>query len=143
MFFRRRQPAAVTFAGQLDALQRAGFALDHRSGGSVRATRAGCAIDLREADGKARADGPAGILMGAAIASLLDGGYQKFFRTPEGARKPATAAELETLHAFEENLKQCLGEESLYNESLGTVSTVYQYDRLKDRDRGVPKRPWE
>ena len=33
--------------------------------------------------------------------------------------------------------------ESLYNESLGTVSTFYNYDRLKDRDRGVPKRAWE
>jgi hypothetical protein len=33
--------------------------------------------------------------------------------------------------------------ESLYNESLGTVSTFYMYDRVKDRDRGVPKRAWE
>jgi hypothetical protein len=35
---------------------------------------------------------------------------------------------------------------SLYNESLGTVSESYQYDRIKDRDRPEvdrPKRPWE
>ena len=31
----------------------------------------------------------------------------------------------------------------LYNESLGTVSTFYLYDRVKDRDKGVPKRVWE
>jgi hypothetical protein len=31
----------------------------------------------------------------------------------------------------------------LYNESLGTVSTFYLYDRVQDRDRGVPKRAWE
>jgi hypothetical protein len=36
-----------------------------------------------------------------------------------------------------------LGQESYYNESLGTVSTFYLYDRVKDRDRGVPKRVWE
>jgi hypothetical protein len=33
--------------------------------------------------------------------------------------------------------------ETLYNEALGTVSTYYVYDRVKDRDRGVPKRAWE
>jgi hypothetical protein len=35
---------------------------------------------------------------------------------------------------------------SLYNESLGTVSESYQYDRIKDRDQPEvdrPKRPWE
>ena len=38
---------------------------------------------------------------------------------------------------------QAVGEISLYNEALGTVSTLYLYDRVKDRDRGVPKRAWE
>jgi hypothetical protein len=50
---------------------------------------------------------------------------------------------LKALHEFEEDLKEGLGLESLYNESLGTVSTYYLYDRVKDRDRGVPKRVWE
>ena len=34
----------------------------------------------------------------------------------------------------------------LYNESLGTVSESYHYDRIKDRDKPAaerPKRPWE
>ena len=47
------------------------------------------------------------------------------------------------LHNFEEDVKESLGQESLYNESLGTVSTFYIYDRVKDRDAGVPKRVWE
>jgi len=43
-------------------------------------------------------------------------------------------------------LKEALNLPSLYNESLGTVSESYQYDRIEDRDRPVvdrPKRPWE
>ena len=35
---------------------------------------------------------------------------------------------------------------SLYNESLGTVSDSYHYDRVKDRDQAEaarPKRPWK
>jgi hypothetical protein len=39
-----------------------------------------------------------------------------------------------------------LGLPSLYNESLGTVSESYHYDRIEDRDKAVvdrPKRPWE
>jgi hypothetical protein len=85
----------------------------------------------------------AGILIGSEIAPLVDGGYQKFFRTPGGLKKPATAEELVALHNFEEDLKEALGEKSLYNQALGTVSTFYQYDRVEDRDRGVPKRAWE
>ncbi len=81
--------------------------------------------------------------MGSEIGMLVDGGYQKFFRTASGKQKPALAEELKALHDFEEDLKEALGEESLYNESLGTVSTFYLYDRVKDRDRGVPKRAWE
>jgi hypothetical protein len=53
------------------------------------------------------------------------------------------ADELKALHNFEEDLREGLGEDSLYNESLGTVSTFYLYDRVKDRDAGVPKRVWE
>jgi len=81
--------------------------------------------------------------MDSGIAKLVDGGFQKFFLAPDGGRKPALAPELKGIHAFQEDLREALGLESLYNESLGTVSTQYLYDRVKDRDRGVPKRPWE
>jgi hypothetical protein len=53
---------------------------------------------------------------------------------------------MKALHSFAEELKMALGLPSLYNESLGTVSESYQYDRIKDRDKPVvdrPKRPWE
>ena len=81
--------------------------------------------------------------MGEETGVLVDGGFQKFFRTPSGKEKPALAAELQALHDFEEDLREALGLESLYNQSLGTVSALYLYDRVQDRDRGVPKRVWE
>jgi hypothetical protein len=43
-------------------------------------------------------------------------------------------------------LKVGLGLPSLYNESLGTVSESYHYDRIENRDQATvdrPKRPWE
>ena len=106
-------------------------------------SRENCAVDLKEEGGRVLREDRAGIEMGAEIGVLVDGGYQKFFQTPSGKKKPALADELKQLHGFEEDLKEGLGEESLYNESLGTVSTFYLYDRVKDRDRGVPKRVWE
>ncbi len=106
-------------------------------------SRANCAVDLKEDADSVRAMNRAGILLGDDIAVLVDGGFQKFFRAPSGKVKPATADELKALHDFEEDLRERLGQESLYNEALGTVSTFYLYDRVKDRDRGVPKRVWE
>jgi hypothetical protein len=58
----------------------------------------------------------------------------------------ATADHLKALQQFSEELKEALGLPSLYNESLGTVSEAYQYDRVVGRDKPVterPKRPWE
>jgi hypothetical protein len=59
---------------------------------------------------------------------------------------PATADHLKALQQFSEELKEALGLPSLYNESLGTVSDAYQYDRVVDRDKPETdraKRPWE
>jgi hypothetical protein len=88
---------------------------------------------VRDVNGAPRIAQRAGILAGGEIANLVDGGFQKFFRTPSGKSKPALATDLRALHDFEEDLKEALGLESLYNESLGTVSTFYQYDRLQGR----------
>ena len=112
-------------------------------GGSVRVSRGVCAVDLKETGGALQVENRAGVAMGGEIAVLVDGGFQKFFRASSGKKKPALADELQALHAFEADLKEKLGLQSLYNEGLGTVSTLYQYDRVKDRDRGVPKRIWE
>ncbi len=131
-----------TFDQRIDKLRAAGFAVTPSVAG-LRVTRGPCAIDLKEQDGAAVAVCQAGILMGAEIGALVDGGYQKFFHTPSGKQKPALAEELKALHDFEEDLWQLVGQQSYYNQSLGTVSTLYLYDRVKDRDRGVPHRAWE
>jgi hypothetical protein len=143
MFFRRERPKTPTFQERLDELKRQGFSVSQASGGTVRVTRGTCAIDLSQREGNLHIFERAGVLVGNEIARLVDSGYQKMFRTASGKVKPALAEDLKALHDFEEDLKEGLGQKSLYNESLGTVSTFYLYDRVADRDRGVPKRAWE
>ncbi|HUI58121.1 MAG TPA: hypothetical protein VLY04_24270 [Bryobacteraceae bacterium] len=142
MFFRRERTKNPTFAERLDSLKKAGFAVAALAGAAARVSRQACAAELREEAGSITA-GRVGIVMGEETGVLVDGGFQKFFRTPSGKEKPALAAELQALHDFEEDLREALGLESLYNQSLGTVSALYLYDRVQDRDRGVPKRVWE
>jgi hypothetical protein len=86
-----------------------------------------------------------GYLIGSEISKLVNKGYQQFLMTAKN-EVPATADHLKALHQFSEELKEALGLPSLYNESLGTVSEAYQYDRIADRDKlqtDRPKRPWE
>jgi hypothetical protein len=143
MFFRRQRPKQLTFQDRLDAAKAKGFTVSNADGGRVRVIRGQVAAVLENASGSPRVLERAGIVMGSEIGALVDGGFQKFFQTPSGKRKPALADELKAIHEFQEDLREALGMESLYNESLGTVSTFYKYDRLQDRDRGVPKRAWE
>src|SRR6266496_521903 len=86
-----------------------------------------------------------GYLVGSEISKLVNKGYQQFLKTSK-TEIPATADHLKALQSFSEELKEALGLPSLYNESLGTVSESYNYDRVKDRDKPAaerPKRPWE
>ena len=85
-----------------------------------------------------------GILMRGEIARLLDRGYQKFIKTSQ-YELPATASQLQAIHQFTEELNQVTGAMGLYNESLGTTSDVYLYDRLRGREapQPPPARPWE
>src|ERR1700756_3533880 len=86
-----------------------------------------------------------GYLIGSEISKLVNREYQQFMKTSK-AEVPATAEQLKPLQTFSEKLNQALGLPSLYNESLGTVSEAYQYDRVVDRDKPAPerkKRPWE
>jgi hypothetical protein len=85
-----------------------------------------------------------GMLVGGRVARLLDRGHQKFIKTPQ-YELPATASQLHAIHRFSEELKQLTGDIDLYNESLGTTSDVYLYDRLKGREavQSAPGNPWE
>jgi hypothetical protein len=86
-----------------------------------------------------------GYLIGSEISKLVNRGYQQFLKTSK-AEVPASADHLKALQSFAEELKVGLGLPSLYNESLGTVSESYHYDRIEDRDKAAvdrPKRPWE
>lgn len=93
----------------------------------------GCAAEIAPApDGTPEILSWPGVLLGGEIARLLDRGYQKFFKTSK-LEIPATADHLRSLHEFSEELKEAMGATSLYNESLGTTSDLYQYDRVKGR----------
>lgn len=86
-----------------------------------------------------------GYLIGGEISKLVDYGHQKVLKTTK-TEVPATADHLQALHQFAEELKEAASGISLYNESLGTVSSEYKYDRVKGRgvpETERPKRPWQ
>jgi hypothetical protein len=86
-----------------------------------------------------------GYLIGGEISKLINRGYQQVLKTSK-TEIAATADHLQSLQRFTEELKEALALPSLYNESLGTVSEAYHYDRIVDRDKPAaqrPKRPWE
>lgn len=91
----------------------------------------------------AYAVGP-GIMVKGEVGRLLDRGYQKFIKTSQ-FELPASASQLHAIHLFTEELKQVTGGTSLYNESLGTTSDLYEYDRLQGRDdeEPAPVSPWQ
>lgn len=99
----------------------------------------------RTADGAVKIFAYPGYLINSEISKLVDHGYQKVLQTTKGIY-PATADHLKALHEFSEELKEGIGGVSLYNESLGTVSESYMYDRVRDRDLPQaerPQRPWQ
>ena len=96
-------------------------------------------------DGTSKIFAYPGYLVGSEISKLVNRGYQQFLKTSKN-EIAATADHLKALHQFTEEFKEALGLPSLYNESLGTVSEAYQYDRVQDRDKPEPerpKRPWQ
>jgi hypothetical protein len=94
----------------------------------------GCAAEIAAApDGSTMMLARPGWLLGGQISRLVDRGYQKFLATPK-IEIPASADHLRAIHEFSEELKQAAGATSLYNESLGTTSDRYIYDRVKGRE---------
>jgi hypothetical protein len=111
--------------------------------GQYRVQKHGCAAVITKAsdgNGVAFVERP-GFVLGGEIAHLLDRGFQKSFKTKH-LEIAATADHLKAIHRFSEELKEVVGSPSLYNESIGTTSDDYFYDRLKGRDKNpIPRSP--
>jgi hypothetical protein len=135
------------FDQTLEALREHSFAVETFAGiaGGVLVSKHGAAAVLVPVS-----DAPAafavhpGVLAGGSVARLLDRGYQKFIKTSQ-FEMPATASQLQAIHLFSEELKQLTGAINLFNESLGSTSDLYEYDRLKGRDAPHPAAasPWD
>lgn len=143
MFFRRETPKKIKFEDHLSAARAAGFNVENE-GGKTRIERNGiaCLVERGNED-VPRVTARAGVVIGRQIGTLTDGGFQKFFLTPDGKRKPAQAEELKEIQNFQEDLREAWHLTSLYNESLGTVSNLYLYDRVQGRDAGHNDKPWQ
>jgi hypothetical protein len=146
-----KKTARLTFDQATEVLRTHGFDVSAFAGaaGGIMASKYGAAAVLVPSNDSfagpvALAEHP-GVLVRGQVARLLDRGYQKFIKTSQ-FELPATAGQLQAIHQFSEELTQLTGGISLYNESLGTTSDLYQYDRLRGREHdAVPasKRPWE
>jgi hypothetical protein len=143
MFFRRTRPKIPTFSERVELLRGAGFVTENLPDGRVKVSKHGIAAIVGDEGKNQPAIEKAGVLVGSEIATLLSAGYQMFLETPKGKRIPATAEELKALHEFEEDVKEALGLESLYNTSLGTTTPKHMYDRVFKRDSGQQPKPWE
>lgn len=141
MFFRREKPHEPSFQERIDALKKFGFETRSNDGGRVRVSRGPIGAVVTDVPGQRPHVDRAGLVIGDEIGLLVHGGYQMFFATPSGKRRPALADQLKALHDFDEDLKEGLGLTSLYNEGLGTICDLHLYDRVEDRDQGV-RQPW-
>lgn len=137
-----------TFDEATAYLRENGFDLLEAPGtsGRIFLTKYKCSAAVEKTDGNGvRIFAYPGYLIGGEISKLVDRGYQKFLKTSK-LEIAATSDHLDALHRFAEELKQALGTISLYNESMGSVSESYHYDRVKDRDQpeaARPTRPWQ
>ena len=143
MFFRRRKARVLSFNERINGLTEAGFTAENQPDGKFKVTRSPCGAIVEQGADGLPAITRAGIVIGKDLAQIEHGGFQMFLRTEDGARRPALAAHLKALHAFQEDLGEALGLTSLYNTSLGTTCQSHTYDRLENRDQGVGPRAWE
>ena len=143
----KRKSRHPNFDQTLEMLRAHSFdiaAVKGNPGGMLVSKYGAAAVLVAAADGSAAFAVHPGVLIRGEVARLLDRGYQKFIKTSQ-FELPATAAQLHAIHLFSEELRQLTGMVSLYNESLGTTSDQYLYDRLKGREAAhpAPVRPWE
>jgi hypothetical protein len=149
-----RKTVRPTFDQCVGTLRQRGFEVSPFQGiaGGILVAKYGAAAVLTPTTADPETEGsPAafaehpGILVKGEIARLLDRGYQKFIRTSQ-FELPATAAQLHAIHQFQEELTQAVSGTSLYNQSLGTTSDLYEYDRLRGREQDAEssgRRPWD
>ncbi len=142
----KKAAALPKYEAALDWFRQHGFDLLEAPGTQGRVflkkNNVSAAIE-RADDGTTKIFAYPGYLVGGEISKLVNKGYQQVLKTTK-TEIGATADHLKALQDFSEELKEGTGAPSLYNESLGTVSESYHYDRLKGRDqKDTPKRPWE
>ena len=144
MFFRTETAKKTTFQDYLTKAKDAGFTVAPLGGTQAKVSRKNVTAIVEDVPGcpPKMAESP-GIAVGAEIARLVDGGYQKFIVTPSGKKRAALASDLRDIHAFDEDLREGLGLTSLYNLSLGTTSDEHLYDRVEDRDDGPHVNAWD
>ena len=139
------QYEARKFEAAIEWLRQHGFEIRESGSGAV-VRKYGCEASVeRDERGAVRFGERPGYVIGGETAKLVDHGYQKFFTTSK-TEVAATADHLRALHQFTEELKESTGLPSLYNESIGTVSDSYHYDRIVGRDEPAAARkprPWE
>lgn len=142
----RRRSRHPDFDQTLDRLRAQGFEVTPFAGvpGGMLVTKHGAGAVLAAGEGGALVAVSPGLMVKGEVGRLLDRGYQKFIKSSQ-YEIPASAAQLQAIHALSEELKQVSGATSLYNESLGTTSDLYEYDRLKGREVEATEagQPWE
>ncbi len=137
-----------TFDDAVQWLRDHGFDLIEAPGtqGRVFLKKYNCSAAIqKDGDDRVKIFAYPGYLINGEISKLVNRGYQQVLKTSK-TEVAATADHLKALQQFTEELKEALNLPSLYNESLGTVSEAYNYDRVRDRDKPEterPKRPWE
>lgn len=141
----KKKARQAGFEETLKVLRNNGFEVGQANGdaGTLVSKYGAGALLVSGAEGPEFAVRP-GALVRGQVARLLDRGYQKFLKTSQ-FELPATAQMLDAIHRFSEELKELAGGTSLYNESLGTTSDRYMYDRVQGREETQAKgdRPWE
>lgn len=141
-------PQPRTYEEAVEWLRQHGFDVLEAPGTKNRVfvKKMSCSAAIEPAgDGTTKIFAKPGYLLSGEISRLIDKGYQKFLKTSK-VELPATADHLKALHQFSEELREATGAVSLYNESLGTVSDRYVYDRVEGRDLPESQRPqraWE
>ena len=94
---------------QIDALPRAGFAVNS-TGGVVRVERYGCGAEFRRTpNGRFEMTELPTVISGGQFTRLWDAGYQKFLLRADRKKLPALASQLVNLRRFNEDLRSVLG----------------------------------